>query len=392
MEKQQMPAIFALLATPIFLTFAILLTTAPPGPLRVVVGIAIFALLWGYALSHWTAGPSLDSMVPIYTFSISLRFALLVVPGTPERDCLHLRRTCSRTCSPCSPTKHVRVRGEVDSISWRQCLTEHLHKLQWSILLWSSWRGLGWNYQDRHLRRGREQTRTRPKFLLAAACRATLNVLGMACLMKFVFCLCWPRAADDVVFLSLPMLQRHLTACILLVYTWLELDSTYQVASIMAVSLGLTPPDQWPPLFGRPADMYSVRNFWGRCWHQVFRDVFSRSSDLVVDILGIKKGALATKYIRLHVGFWTSGLLHYAVPLIIVSPKFGWGMFWAMPAYAAIITLEDFVLYCGNTLGIPDCYFVRGVGYVWTFYWITLVHHIVASYIADVGALNGICT
>lgn len=41
------------------------------------------------------------------------------------------------------------------------------------------------------------------------------------------------------------------------------IDANYRFLSIMFVGFGGDSPDNWPPLFGRMADAYTVRNFWG---------------------------------------------------------------------------------------------------------------------------------
>lgn len=41
------------------------------------------------------------------------------------------------------------------------------------------------------------------------------------------------------------------------------IDANYRFISIMFVGFGCDSPDNWPPLFGRMADAYTVRNFWG---------------------------------------------------------------------------------------------------------------------------------
>lgn len=40
------------------------------------------------------------------------------------------------------------------------------------------------------------------------------------------------------------------------------IDLWYRVASLVVLSLGLSTPEVWPPLFGSVADMYTLRGFW----------------------------------------------------------------------------------------------------------------------------------
>ena len=132
------------------------------------------------------------------------------------------------------------------------------------------------------------------------------------------------------------------------------LDTEYRKASLLFVGLFLSTPDRWPSLFGNPADLYTVRNFWGRFWHQIFRQIFTRSGEIVAGAISAERQTFVYKYSKLYVGFLMSGVQHYACPMMIPSAKYGWGMFWQMPAYAAVITLEDFLKDFGGKAGNQD--------------------------------------
>lgn len=41
------------------------------------------------------------------------------------------------------------------------------------------------------------------------------------------------------------------------------LDSRYRMTSIIMVGLGINSPQDWPPLFGRMSDAYTLRKYWG---------------------------------------------------------------------------------------------------------------------------------
>lgn len=45
--------------------------------------------------------------------------------------------------------------------------------------------------------------------------------------------------------------------------TRIFIDSRYRLVSIVTVGLGMNSPSDWPPLFGRIADAYTLRQFWG---------------------------------------------------------------------------------------------------------------------------------
>lgn len=45
------------------------------------------------------------------------------------------------------------------------------------------------------------------------------------------------------------------------------------IASGITVALGIYPPETWPPIMGKVKDVFCVRDFWGKLWHQILRRV-----------------------------------------------------------------------------------------------------------------------
>ncbi len=56
---------------------------------------------------------------------------------------------------------------------------------------------------------------------------------------------------------------------------FVSMSMLYATASILSVAVGLSEPRDWPPLFGSPRGAYTVRNCWGRVWHQMLRKVYA---------------------------------------------------------------------------------------------------------------------
>ncbi|KAF8896696.1 hypothetical protein CPB85DRAFT_1440234 [Mucidula mucida] len=80
---------------------------------------------------------------------------------------------------------------------------------------------------------------------------------------------------------SLPLpypLSRVLQALIYPVSTYAHLQGYYHIYSLVGVFLLRQSPASWPPLFNRPWFSTSLSQFWGRRWHQGFRDMFGRVS------------------------------------------------------------------------------------------------------------------
>lgn len=65
-----------------------------------------------------------------------------------------------------------------------------------------------------------------------------------------------------------------------LLFTWIPALGSYwgivfqySVFSSLAVTCGLFTPQDWPPITGKLRDVYSVRDLWGKFWHQMLRRV-----------------------------------------------------------------------------------------------------------------------
>lgn len=98
------------------------------------------------------------------------------------------------------------------------------------------------------------------------------------------------------------------------------LNACYSLLAIISVTTGLAPVDQWPPLFGKLADCYSIRQFWGRFWHQTLRQrISSPSHFLTYSVFGLRKGSLVARYMNIWLTFVVSGLMH-------VAEEFGTGV------------------------------------------------------------------
>ncbi|KAH9999744.1 membrane bound O-acyl transferase family-domain-containing protein [Xylariaceae sp. FL0662B] len=79
--------------------------------------------------------------------------------------------------------------------------------------------------------------------------------------------------------------QLLLRAFMSLSWVWanvLILESYHAVlAVVFVVILRFDNPDDWPPLFGSPAEAWTVRRFWGKFWHRIASPSFASWSRLV---------------------------------------------------------------------------------------------------------------
>ena len=171
---------------------------------------------------------------------------------------------------------------------------------------------------------------------------------------------------------------------------FVSMSILHAMVSILSVAVGLSEPRDWPHLFGSPRKAYTVRNCWGRVWHQMLRKVyvhfiqayhpiniyFYRSqlltghTDFFAQVLRLPKGTFKT-YFKLFGSFAISGLIHYGGDYMLFQNWSGTSMrFFVLQAVA--ITFEDMVIALAARFGHTQQNTVsRFIGYIWVFAWFT---------------------
>lgn len=93
------------------------------------------------------------------------------------------------------------------------------------------------------------------------------------------------------------------------------LNGIHAALSLLAVSvLGFDDPRDWPPLFGSLGDAWTIRDFWGKFWHQiVVRSYKNHGQYFSRAVLGLKPGSAADKITVIFSIFLLSGITHAAV-------------------------------------------------------------------------------
>ncbi|KAJ5642057.1 hypothetical protein N7490_006057 [Penicillium lividum] len=153
------------------------------------------------------------------------------------------------------------------------------------------------------------------------------------------------------------------------------IDSRYRFASIVVVGLGLRSPQDWPPLFGRMADSYTLRKFWGTFWHQSLRQPLTAISSLITrDILHLPRPSILERYTNVFLVFLVSGLLHVTTDKVTGIPVQYSG---AMPFFMSFTLgymIEDGVQALYKRIKGPQedtvSYWKRAIGYLWVVVWL----------------------
>ncbi|KAJ5157830.1 uncharacterized protein N7482_008930 [Penicillium canariense] len=163
------------------------------------------------------------------------------------------------------------------------------------------------------------------------------------------------------------------------------IDAHYRLSSVVFVGSGLDVAANWPPLFGSMADVYTIRKFWGKFWHQYLRQPFTAVSNFIArDVLHLPRPSILERYTNIFLVFLLSGMLHVIVDHIQTVPYEYSGSLIGFPIMALGIMLEDGVQALWKTLSssagkepssdeesVPPLW-QRAVGYIWTMTWLAV--------------------
>lgn len=117
---------------------------------------------------------------------------------------------------------------------------------------------------------------------------------------------------NHLLFIERPLWQQVLLTSAMALSLVLVFQGTYGLLQFIGIYLLKMEASQWPPMLGRPWAATSLRQFWSKEWHSVFRRIFTFFSDvLIVPISSFLNFSKKTQT-SLHVlgVFLMSALLH----------------------------------------------------------------------------------
>lgn len=88
---------------------------------------------------------------------------------------------------------------------------------------------------------------------------------------------------------------------------------------------------------------------------------------LARDILGLRKGSFASKYLQLFIAFTISGLMHAGASMLVHRSFEDDAAMSFFLGQVLIIMVEDHVIDLGKSLGLRKSMFWRILGHVWVF-------------------------
>ena len=154
---------------------------------------------------------------------------------------------------------------------------------------------------------------------------------------------------------------------------WAVITGLHHALSIVFVSLNLDTPQDWPPLYGSPYQMYSVRRFWGKFWHRiVYRTNLGYGSLVSRKILRLQADSAVDRLVVNFSIFFISGVVHALVTLRLGFTCGYWeDIAWFSLNFAALLLEEAVQNFVHQSPVLRKAseksYVEKGIGMTWVF-------------------------
>ncbi|KAF8971274.1 membrane bound O-acyl transferase family-domain-containing protein [Flammula alnicola] len=259
--------------------------------------------------------------------------------------------------------RELRVIGAKSNIS----LAPFRSRVWWAASLLYNPRGIGWAHQPTPHLPPPPKHKTRSAFIVSQVFWIAVYVILYDANMTLMRAN--PYFMKDGIITSRYDCLWRLGGVCYLVMLYFVLSIEPMILSVIWVGTGISEPRDWPPLVGSVADAYTLRRFWGRTWHQMFRGIFTSHADFLAKAIGLPLKSKFTTYFKLFAVFFMSGLIHPVGDYVIMH---NWVMPHALQCFllqAVAITLEDGILALARRAGLPSSWFTRIIGYLWVILW-----------------------
>ncbi|KUJ17180.1 uncharacterized protein LY89DRAFT_73285 [Mollisia scopiformis] len=340
----------------------------PAGVVRLSAGPIIFGLY--FYILFWTEQQSRQSyLLGVSCTILVYRWLDLVVIHKPERDFWKVEEQDDGTV----------VQGRAPEGWWP--------RLKWAFFLWNNQRGVGWNIEPDCLPAAVPRGYSRSQFL-----KDTFRRFGYALLSQaltnavlrigyFYFLSQYPWDDQSYHFFRFPLTGQIMLSWVTAFKLYTNINMLYFALALVTVLLNIYEPRDWPPIFGSFLfDGWSVRNMWGRCWHQMMRRPCSEAGRIVKNIFGFRKGGFMSRYSQIWVGFAVSALAHQAGAKVGMYQDGGyWQAVYFMTQPLAIM-FEDGIMALGRRAGVKSSGWTKFIGRAWVFLWFSWTLRFMVAY------------
>lgn len=249
-------------------------------------------------------------------------------------------------------------------------------KLEWGFNLNISFRGVGWNIQSENIPEGPPEGYSRIRFGISQ-----LLYIGIAQVMiEYIYLIMaatpYLSSSGRPDFSSDKYTTQAMVGYLVMANFYFSLRTIQAILSIIFTSIGYTTPSMWRPVFGTIIYDTTVRDRWGKGWHQLIRGSVSSPGKWLCKQLSFEKGSFKSKYTQLYVGMFVSAVAHSRPASPTTSYPYTEYVFFLLQA--TYIMVEDHLSDWFEKKGYTNNAWSRLFDYTIVFFWFALTTPICA--------------
>ncbi|KAF7291773.1 hypothetical protein HMN09_01236900 [Mycena chlorophos] len=342
----------------VFLVVYVLALAARPSPYRRLYFIPLLALaIYGAALS--SGSPLLDYFLGNFLFITLFGASDWILLTDVQRELYFLNAK----------------EGQQQQIAADSSFRE---RVSWALRLLGNPRGVGWAHEARHASPARPPPTTKPwtfvfsqllTALFAVLLAEAMNLFNQAHTPSLYANRDGPGLAGPGSGTSLGERYANVLLFAVPFVAW-SLIIPGSLSDAVSVATGSMHPQDCPPATGSLEKLFTLRNFWGRVWHQQNRRFLASHGRFFAHrILRLPRGTYLSAYTQLFVAFFVSGMMHY-IPEYMTLRNWGGGALRFFLMQALAILVEDRVLALGRqVVGSANTRRWKLLGYLWVWTW-----------------------
>ncbi|KAJ7757191.1 membrane bound O-acyl transferase family-domain-containing protein [Mycena maculata] len=352
----------------VYLTILITGLATRPSPYRRLFFVPLIALTW--RLLRDSEAGYITSMFWLSCLIMGSDYILLT---DVQRELRQLPDSTDRRAATSKSQQYI----ESAPLTWR---------LKWALHLFLDVRGVGWAHEPRAALPGSRAppNTSRITFLVSQTARMLATILLFDLVNLHTR---WnPAFGQRMGLEAVDWPWRVVGTVGWAAGAYAGLALPHQAASIVCVAIGVSLPQDWPPLFGGLADAASVRTFWARCWHQLLRRSLSAHGKFVSSTLLRLPPGTASTCVQIVIAFILSGVVHYlgeSVPLRPRRERSGSLIFFGIQPLG--IAAEVLVAHLARRVGVRGS---RAIGCAWVFAWFVLTLPIMQDPLIRAGEMD----
>ncbi|KAJ7430934.1 membrane bound O-acyl transferase family-domain-containing protein [Mycena galericulata] len=320
-----------------------------PSPYRRLLFLPLLVLTWGFLTQHGSGYLS-----SAFWFMWLLNASDYILLTDVQRELKKLP----------TPNQAVATGGFEDIEN-----TSLLRRLQWGLHLFLSPRGVGWTHALKHFLPPSGKRTSDAEFIRRRLWILVRSVLLLDVLNLYVR---W-NPAYRTSLRTVGWLELYAVSAVCPLTAYVILEIPHCVLSLTAVTLGLSAPHDWPPLFGRVGEASNVRNFWGKCWHQIFRRPLTAHIRFISRLMPLPPQSDITMAVETCAAFLLSGIVHYFGETVVLGRHFRSGSLVFFGIQPVAFALENLVASLAHRSGVIHHRIATILGYVWTATWFAWV-------------------